>query len=181
MDKLKNYFKKDKPIELDHEEITKKALQLLNRKTYKFLFEINTGTYGSVVAVQKKKRKLAAKIVLNEMTSDDEKSLWSTFNHRNLLPLLKIIKRPRFEIFLMSLLPKSMYSFMQEEDFLLDPESFEWTKKWLKDVLNGLHHLHGMFVAHLDLKADNVLISFDNTAVICDFSCTSPAIQPVKR
>lgn len=37
-------------------------------------------------------------------------------------------------------------------------------------VLSGLAYLHRLDLCHLDLRAENVLISFDDRAVVADFS-----------
>lgn len=44
-----------------------------------------------------------------------------------------------------------------------------FAKTWIKQVAEGVKHLHGLQIAHRDIKAENVLISRKMTAKIADF------------
>lgn len=54
-------------------------------------------------------------------------------------------------------------------------------KKWFTEILSALHHLHSSNYCHLDIKANNVLISMDDDAVVCDFSGLNTTGKNVKR
>lgn len=51
----------------------------------------------------------------------------------------------------------------------------------MADVLSGLEYLHNAGVCHLDLKADNILLSESNSAVISDFGAMSRTDQPADK
>jgi glycogen synthase kinase 3 beta len=41
-------------------------------------------------------------------------------------------------------------------------------KRYTKEILNGLHHMHGLRIVHRDLKPENILIKAGQVK-ICDF------------
>ncbi|KPM35005.1 hypothetical protein AK830_g11560 [Neonectria ditissima] len=47
-----------------------------------------------------------------------------------------------------------------------------------RDILRGLDHLHGLGIAHSDIRMENVLFSIDGQALICDFSASAMFGQP---
>ena len=61
------------------------------------------------------------------------------------------------------------------------PKFFHVTVKWMKDMLIGLDYLHQSGVCHLDLKIDNLLITFDDNAVIFDFSVLDKTDKPTNK
>ncbi|XP_042900426.2 mitogen-activated protein kinase 4-like [Parasteatoda tepidariorum] len=68
-----------------------------------------------------------------------------------------------------------------DRQFLRQPGALDYLKLWLNDSLCGLTYLHSNKACHLDIKADNILISQDNRAVICDFSCLACATKTIPR
>ena len=42
-------------------------------------------------------------------------------------------------------------------------------RKFMSQLLAGVHHCHSRGVAHRDLKLENVLIASDGTCKLCDF------------
>jgi len=49
-------------------------------------------------------------------------------------------------------------------------------KRWSQNILEGVAYLHNMGVTHTDLKPENVLISPDKVAKICDFGIAQRGI-----
>ncbi|KAH8649397.1 hypothetical protein BGZ61DRAFT_469598 [Ilyonectria robusta] len=47
-----------------------------------------------------------------------------------------------------------------------------------RDVLRGLDHLHGLGIAHSDLRMENVLFDVHGQAIVCDFSASAMFGQP---
>ena len=41
-------------------------------------------------------------------------------------------------------------------------------KRFIKEILNGLHHMHELRIVHRDLKPENILLK-DGKVKICDF------------
>ena len=43
---------------------------------------------------------------------------------------------------------------------------------WYKDMLRALVHLHGLEIAHSDVRPDNFLCDLEGAIVLCDFTCS---------
>ena len=71
--------------------------------------------------------------------------------------------------------PTSLRSWLQDRPV---PLPFEPLFSLIQDLLRGIAHLQQYRVAHLDLKLDNVLISADGRAVLCDFGCSHQFATP---
>ena len=46
--------------------------------------------------------------------------------------------------------------------------------EWYRDMLRALVHLHGLKIAHADVRIDNFLCDSNTAVVLCDFSCSRP-------
>lgn len=124
----------------------------------------------------------AAKIIhKKKFTSPGECYLWTCLRHPNVLPLLDKFHYKEVDIFIMPLMTDSLYKVLRNPDFRNSPNLFEKTVDWIQDVTTGLEYMHGYGVCHLDLKVDNILISSELRAVICDFSGIAETKKPVKR
>lgn len=157
------------------------AIQTLRSLRYEYVKDLGRGTFGSVLAVTAMDgSKLAAKAVAHRKEGRGELEHWPLLKHENLLPLLETISRPGIDIFLVPICTSSLLEMVQDEDFVSSRKSFQFTCKWLKDLLRGLQYMHQCKLCHLDIKADNVLISSDYTARICDFSCMSETTREVQ-
>lgn len=184
MDKMLYYFGLKNPPWGIRAIVYYKGVKILKKKNYKNISKIGSGGYGDVVKLSapgKKNNKIAAKIISSFARSPGEAELWKKFDHPNVLPLLDIIQEPEVDIYFMPLLKQSLDKILVENSFLSNTKAFELTKTWMKDVSEGLRHLHDMNVAHLDLKIDNVLIDSNIRGVICDFSCTAVMDKRVER
>lgn len=156
-------------------DLKKKAISFLAEEKYKFLNNIGEGSYGYVIAVRDrdKKSKLAAKIIPLAKSSLGEILAWPKLDHENVLPLVSVFRKGEFDIYLMPLHPNTLKNTLKECCFRKSRGSFDLTKRWLLNISDGLEYLHSRDVCHLDLKADNILISSQKTAIICDFTCLS--------
>ena len=65
--------------------------------------------------------------------------------------------------------PANLRSWLQDQPV---PLPFGSLFSFIQDLLRGIAHLQQYRVAHLDLKLDNVLISAEGRAVLCDFGCS---------
>ena len=96
--------------------------------------------------------------------------LWSCLRHSNVLPLPYVMHRDEVDIFLMPHLPGCLMNVLEDPRFCQSPTFFEMTTGWMRDTITGLEYLHEYGVCHLDVKADNILITSEFRAVLCDFS-----------
>jgi serine/threonine protein kinase len=51
------------------------------------------------------------------------------------------------------------------------------SQRWLRDVLEGLAHAHGMSVLHRDVKPSNVLLGADGHAMLTDFGVADDSVR----
>ncbi|KAG8913189.1 hypothetical protein FRC01_004683 [Tulasnella sp. 417] len=93
--------------------------------------------------------------------------VWRSMKHRNILPLLGICRfinsDPR--VYFISPWMKNG----NVKDYILSNPGADRVQL-IHDVALGLQYLHGIGVVHRNLKASNVLVDLDGTAVISGFS-----------
>ena len=168
MPAINRFFSKEQTLK-------REAIALLKKNNYDFVRSIGSGEFGEVISCKSTKyhRKVAVKIVTSLNIKEKEQQLWNRVLHPNILPLMDFIKYPEFELFIMPLAKKSLYTYMKDRRFLQKSSSFETTKSWLRGALKAVDFLHKGGICHLDVKIDNVLITSNNKAVLSDFSCVN--------
>ena len=170
-----NIFNRRKPSYPEYNDIIETretAVKFFIKNNYAIVKDIGSGGFGDVVAVKKEsdKKIVAAKIMHKKRTSPGEVYLWPSLRHPNVLPLHKRVCYKNVDIFFMPHYPLSLYKVLKSPQFRHSPERFEKMLGFMKDLITGLEYLHEYGVCHLDVKADNILITPEWRAVICDFS-----------
>nr|XP_021004316.2 cyclin-dependent kinase-like 4 [Parasteatoda tepidariorum] len=162
----------------------KEAIEILQReKKYTSLGYIGSGSFGQVFRMIEplNKSELAVKIVPYEMVAKAESELWKNLSHPNLVSLIGMhkLENQKTFVFLMPVYPTTLLGAIQD----LNPckGAYNIVKSWLKDVLQGLDYLHSKGACHLDLKLDNVLISDENSALLCDFTFLRESKKPLHK
>lgn len=140
---------------------------------YEFVRVVGHGAFGLVAEIKhhNKDRSLAAKLVLEEHADKQENEIWPNLGHPNLLPLISIdhIASTGSFIYITPLHSASLADIVEGSHLAEDLKGIERALSWQRGVSSGLHYLHGKNLCHLDIKLSNVLISQDDTAIICDF------------
>ncbi|KAG7277602.1 hypothetical protein CRUP_013920 [Coryphaenoides rupestris] len=135
---------------------------------YDSLRHIQNGSYGDVVCIQDRKTgfQCAAKRVAQRHFSSEELSTWSALDSPHVVRLLgAVIEGPNMVLF-MDLKPACLAQVLKQ--WVRLPEDL--ALHYLRQVLWALEHLHQRHVIHLDVKADNVLLSADGrNTFLCDF------------
>lgn len=168
--------------ESERDVLLNKAVKFLNKNKYTFVERLGSGSYGDVIAIQKKYSEvIAAKIMHKKYTSPGEIYLWPCLKHPNVLPLLEKMHHKDIDIFLMPAMFDSLYNVSKNPGFRNSSKLFERTIGWMKDMFTGLEYIHGYGVCHMDIKMDNILISSDLRAIISDFSGIAETKEPINR
>ncbi|KAK7692297.1 hypothetical protein QCA50_003922 [Cerrena zonata] len=98
-----------------------------------------------------------------------EAILWSQLRHPNVLPFLGLESQGEDIIPLIVLPWHDRGNVMLHMKCLEPPAPAAQLNKWIFQVTSGLDYLHEQEVVHGDLRCHNVLISDDDTALLCDF------------
>ncbi|XP_028311651.1 mitogen-activated protein kinase kinase kinase 14 [Gouania willdenowi] len=135
---------------------------------YKISQFIKEGSYGEVLAAQdvQTRFKFAVKKIPLMKFSSEEVGAWSTLTHPHVVKLFGVIKEGPTVILLMDHKSGSVGQLITERGRLPEDLSLHYHSQ----VLTALEYLVKKKVAHLDVKADNVLLSEDGRdTFLCDF------------
>ncbi|CAB1341744.1 unnamed protein product, partial [Coregonus sp. 'balchen'] len=137
-------------------------------KDYILCKSINTGSYGEVCSVQDNRThfRFAAKKILLKSFSSEEVGTWSALKSPRVVELFGVIREGPYVILLMDLKAGSVGQLIKERGRLPEDLALHYHCQ----VLGALEHLLKRRVLHLDIKADNVLLSEDGRdTFLCDF------------
>lgn len=96
-----------------------------------------------------------------------EVAIMKKLNHRNVVKLVEVIDDPSSEK--MYLVQEYVQHNLMEEIKATNGLSEEIARKYMRDLLSGLHYLHFHKVIHRDIKPENILVSAEGVAKIADF------------
>ncbi|XP_056432626.1 mitogen-activated protein kinase kinase kinase 14 [Gadus chalcogrammus] len=143
---------------------------------YDSLRHIQNGSYGDVVCIQDRRTgfQCAAKRVAQRHFSSEELSTWSALDSPHVVRLLGAVSEGPNVVLFMDLKPGCLAQVLKERVKL--PEDL--ALHYLRQVLWALEHLHRRLILHLDIKADNVLLSADGrNTFLCDFGLSERCDQ----
>ncbi|XP_064170487.1 mitogen-activated protein kinase kinase kinase 14-like isoform X1 [Anguilla rostrata] len=128
-------------------------------RDYSVLQHIQNGSYGDVYSVQDNRTgfKCAAKKIPLKLFRSEEVGSWSALDSPRVLELYGAVREGPWVTLFMALKSGSVGQLIRERGRL--PEDLALHYHAL--VLQALEHLHRKGVLHLDVKADNVLLSED--------------------
>ncbi|KAL0992814.1 hypothetical protein UPYG_G00098830 [Umbra pygmaea] len=137
-------------------------------RDYTVCQSINTGSYGEVYSVQDNKThfKFAAKKVPLKRFSSEELGAWSALTSPRVVDLFGVVREGPYAILFMDLKAGSLGQLIKDSGRLPEDLALHYHCQ----VLGALEHLLKRQVLHLDIKADNVLLSADGRdTFLCDF------------
>ena len=76
---------------------------------------------------------------------------------------------------------KDFETALTEDDVQRNSLSLNAVKMWLSQILAALDYLHRNKFCHMDVKGDNILIDYDSTAKLSDFSFLQNVDNPIIR
>lgn len=86
--------------------------------------------------------------------------------HKNVVEIVTVLRKDGEFGIVMRREPKDLYHVLSR----CNPKSVPQRKHFIRQLLQGLKHIHSYGVIHKDIKAENCLISVDDTLRICDFA-----------
>ncbi|KAM9716162.1 uncharacterized protein map3k14b [Menidia menidia] len=137
-------------------------------REYRLLHHIQNGAYGDVFCAQDNSSgfRCAAKRVPVGVFSSEELSTWILLDSPRVIQLFGAVREGPNVVLFMDLKPACLAQLLRGGAGL--PEDL--ALHYLLQTLGALQHLHQRQVLHLDVKAENLLLSADcRDAFLCDF------------
>lgn len=148
----------------------------LNQK-FKIISKIGSGNFGDVYKVKslEENQFYAMKKTLIPFTceADRRRKLQEVKNHQSLPPHRNCVRyydsweEDGYLYIQTELCKSSLNGILENSEEHKLPEQIIWN--YLIDLLLAVKHLHDHDLLHLDIKPDNIFISFDNVAKLGDF------------
>jgi len=157
---------------------TSSEVNALEKKGYAITRKIGQGSYATVHLAEYteggRRVKLACKIFDKERAPKDfldkffprELDILTRIENPHIIQVHSILQRgPRVFIFMRFAENGDMLDFIRQNGLVPERQS----KIWFRQLIQGLQYLHGMNVAHRDLKCENILLSRHWNVKIADF------------
>lgn len=100
----------------------------------------------------------------------------STLHHPNIIETLDIIQEGSSFFEIMEYAPNDLFNVVMSGMM-----SREEIACCYKQLLNGVHYLHSMGIAHRDLKLDNLVLNQMGILKIIDFGCSTVFKYPFEN
>ncbi|XP_067126910.1 uncharacterized protein [Centruroides vittatus] len=154
-------------------DCTRESVNILtNSYKFEYIQKLGCGTYGTVLSMYDRNRKKQVAVKIVTTCSRSELHDWIYLLHPNIVPLYNILNLSECGVIVFVMPSKNctMLSKLNSESFCNHPQSFEFLRKWMYELLCGLNYLHCRHLYHLDIKLGNELLSDRATAMLSDFS-----------
>lgn len=152
-------------------------------REFEFLEFLGRGSFGCVLSAKSPDYdgEIAVKITRSECTRNGEVNIWPDLENKHILPVFETISMQYVNVFITPRLSKDLETALKDNDFQQNTSGLKMLKSWLSQTLYGIEYLHNNQLCHLDIKADNVLIDYDNNAKLSDFSFLQKGDTKIKR
>ncbi|KAI8146521.1 kinase-like domain-containing protein [Fennellomyces sp. T-0311] len=134
-------------------------------------------TDGKTFAVKQFRKRLpheTDKDYIKKVTA--EFCIGSTLHHPNIIKTLDIVQDGPNFYEIMEYCPNDLFNIVMSGMMSREEIACCW-----KQLLNGLEYLHGMGIAHRDLKLDNLVLDHQGMLKIIDFGCSSVFKYPFEN
>ncbi|KAI9312730.1 kinase-like domain-containing protein [Dichotomocladium elegans] len=150
---------------------------------------VGKGAGGSVRLIQPpsaNSRPVAVKQFRKRLAHESEKDyikkitaefcIGSTLHHPNVIQTLDFIRDGSFFYEIMEFCPNDLFNIVMSGMMSREEIACSW-----RQLLNGLEYLHGMGIAHRDLKLDNLVVDHQGIVKIIDFGCSTVFKYPFDK
>ncbi|KAG9297686.1 hypothetical protein G9A89_011201 [Geosiphon pyriformis] len=175
---LKRIFRKQKP-DSKEASFSKDTLNI-HEKYGNLGKELGSGAGGTVRLIQRPKdRKVFAvkqfrqrevyeseRLYMKKITA--EFCIGSTLHHENIIETLDIVRENGLYYEVMEFAPYDLFDVVMSGEL-----SKQEIACLFKQLINAIHYLHGMGIAHRDLKLDNCVVTETGVLKLIDFGCSS--------
>lgn len=116
--------------------------------------EKSTGVQYAAKFIKKRRTKSSRRGVTKE-DIEREVSILKEIKHPNVITLHEVYENKSDVILILELVAGGeLFDFLAEKESLSEEEATEF----LKQILNGVHYLHSLKIAHFDLKPENIML-----------------------
>ncbi|TMW60056.1 hypothetical protein Poli38472_000098 [Pythium oligandrum] len=144
--------------------------------------DLGKGTFGRVKLCQNEEDgklyavKIMHKTFVQRMAGKEDQlhdvlrrevAIMKKLNHRNVVKLVEVIDDPSSQK--MYLVQEYVQHNLMDELTKTNGLDEEVARKYMRDLLCGMHYLHFHKVIHRDIKPENILVSAEGVAKIADF------------
>ncbi|XP_018497327.1 testis-specific serine/threonine-protein kinase 3-like [Galendromus occidentalis] len=153
---------------------------------YQVLRKIGGGSYSQVKEVSQGQHRFAVKVIDTTRVSDDfkgrflprELEILSRIDHRHIVNVLRIFKASEKVFIVMDLAEDGdLLCYIKKKKFLSDSRS----RIYFLQIIDALNYLHGLDVAHRDLKCENILMKSSRHVKLADFGFSRPCSKDGRR
>lgn len=160
-------------------------------ENYTIITELGSGTYGTVYkARENKKGTLVAIKHMKQkykswsecVTLKEVKSLIKMKEHPNIVKLMEVVRQKEDLYFVFEYINSgNLFDFVVQQRSAGIKISEMVAKDLVKQILEGLEHIHRNNYMHRDLKCENILVSDDGTGTRCvkiaDLGCAKSLLE----
>lgn len=151
--------------------------EFLATKKYELISSIGSGSYAEVYKAwaTDHNRAVAVKVITLVKTRDNyrlnhlqkEVVVLQLCKHQNIIKIYELAQTKKRIFIIMEFASKGTLT-----DYLRDNGAFpeEIAHRMFPQIMNAIHHMHRQYIAHRDLKLENILITAKNIPKLSDFS-----------
>lgn len=166
--------KKDSGVQSQDPDV----VNFLNKNDYTMLGKLGSGSYSEVFQLKKKEKSYAFKMIDLQKVPIDYKTnfLGNEINvlqkihakkSKHIIKIYQILETSRKVLIVMEYAAKGTLADHLRESGALSEFA---AKQWFSKILDAIVYLHGMRVAHRDLKLENILLTKKSRPKLSDFS-----------
>lgn len=171
---------------------TSSEVLTLSTRGYRLLNKLGEGAYAKVYlgeyrsATDTQPTTLACKVIDTKKVTNNflnkflprELDVLVKISHPHIIFVHSIFKRHnKYYIFMRYAENGDLLDFILKDGAISEPQ----TRFWVRQISLALQYLHRMQIAHRDLKCENILVTRNNNAKLCDFGFTRYAVDAQNR